>query len=259
MRTVNVISPHPDDAALSLCKTLAKWIELGWKVRIISCFTITSWAPLLPEISDVASVSAIRRREELDFIARFNGSASLVSLDYLDAPLRPDWSIKDHREIRRSYCRQHHLVNDVSASLREHSGDCAVWVLPLAAGLNQDALPSHTSPLSSGHRDHLIALLAGLNYAKNRPALFYEDVPYSLEYSLEELALQIRGIERSIGKSLTRLRHHDDFSASSWMDYVSDYSSQFSADYLYELATRMELRGGERMWGDESATSLLCG
>ena len=78
---LNAISPHRDDVALSLARTILELKSVGVFVNLVSCFTRTNWAPL-SGASSVENVSALRRNEDLAFVKVLDGSASFPLLAY---------------------------------------------------------------------------------------------------------------------------------------------------------------------------------
>ena len=77
---LNVISPHRDDVALSLTKTLHHLIQLNVHVNIISCFTITNWAPFLSTQLTIDEISLIREKEDILYRDLLGGSVALFNL-----------------------------------------------------------------------------------------------------------------------------------------------------------------------------------
>ena len=158
-----VVSPHLDDAALSLGASMLVGPAGGWLV--LDVFSRPAWWRLVRWDGDL--LQRVRREEER-LMARLAG-ARLLDLDLPEALLRGHdfgaaFSGEPAEEDREVVAR---LEAEVAGLARRWSG--AHWYLPLGAG---------------GHRDHRICRDAGLRAllgagtAEDR-ICFYEDQPYT--------------------------------------------------------------------------------
>jgi len=241
MATINVVSPHRDDAALSICLTLSRLVAAGNKFRVLSCFTRTAWAPQLADGMAIDDVSAFRSREDDAFISLYGSSGEVKGLGFTDGPLRTDWTIKGREAVQKTYGPESELVRKVADALCTHQSGDTVWAVPLAVG----------------HRDHLVSFWAGVVAASHNPILIYEDMPYALQLSANDLAEQVGGLEGRLDRSFTPTCVEGEFSIRRWIEYLSCYASQFSADELSGIAKEISTRGGERTWMDQEAMRIL--
>lgn len=239
--SMDVVSPHRDDAALSLSHTLRRVVAAGGNFRILSCFTITAWAPQVTGSVTTEGVSEMRRREDEAFINRFGTAGAVCSLDFVDGPLRADWSVQGREHVQRAYGPGSELVDRLATALRARRRDGGIWAVPMAVG----------------HRDHLACLWAGIAAAVDAPLLCYEDQPYALRASPDDLANQAARVAEHACRSLVPVRLAGRFAADDWIDDLSCYASQFSPSELGELARQVAERGGERCWVDDRAKRLL--
>ncbi len=86
-RVISIVSPHQDDAALSLGLTIRFLARERVSVRIVNCFTISNYAPF-SESRDVQEVSALRRHEDARFAKKMGENVEICDLDRFDFPLR---------------------------------------------------------------------------------------------------------------------------------------------------------------------------
>lgn len=179
-REVVLLSPHPDDAALSATGCLLRAIEAGQRVRIVVPFCRTNFSRLPGELS-VELVSRLRKREDATFVALLGAAACVHWLDLPDAAIRPgvglaaifrDGPLDDAAE---------RLATDLVTLLKPLMDGCSRLLVPLALG---------------GHLDHRIVRLAGerLGRLLDVPIAFYEDMPYATQppSDAEHIATQLQ-------------------------------------------------------------------
>jgi LmbE family N-acetylglucosaminyl deacetylase len=171
----NVISPHQDDASLSLSLSLAELVRCNISVKIINCFTVTHFAPFK---QGRPADDHLRAGEDQKFIAEFHGKIDCIDLGHLDAPLRTGRGVRgiiageapasaDEAEIRE-------LASHIEAVAKSD-----VLIIPLAGGQ---------------HVDHYLAREAAMNICSGRPFGFYEDLPYTARITdpdIREKVLQL--------------------------------------------------------------------
>jgi LmbE family N-acetylglucosaminyl deacetylase len=324
--TLNIISPHRDDAALSLTSTLHGFANLSINIKIISCFTITNWAPFVKKASTVDEISSLRRQEDLAFVKWLGKTASLYDLDMLDSPLREDcipapqygydiWGILVHGQPK---LKEIEKLMKIPVLIKNHDHD--IWVYGLGKGgvaaltpleksryedlsfseslkkfnpdnisediyqdfiikeahIPRSAKPSHVIltntvenyitilknkisdlndknvawaiPLALGHRDHFIARTAALNAIKEAPFMFYEEIPYALYLSDDEINKHICELEKIISKSLKSSHMTTPGEKYLWHQAMSCYPSQFLDEQILSIIDKLYARNGERIW-----------
>lgn len=242
---LNVVSPHRDDAALSLCLTLMSLASVGNKVRIISCFTVSSWAPRYTGEITIDGVASLRRREDEAFVAKYSGTVDLHSLDFVDALLREgaEQTIVGRETVRQPFTPDSEPVQKLASALRSYNTSGCIWL----------------APLGIRHRDHLVSLWAAANVVAEGPLIIYEDIPYSLRLSCDEISAKVGALETTLKRSFTPVYFQPNVSTESWLEYLSCYESQFSNDELTEFVKGIRNQGGERLWMDQSALKMLFG
>jgi LmbE family N-acetylglucosaminyl deacetylase len=160
-----IVSPHPDDASLSLGGMMLG--AAPGRTLVLDVFTRTAWSRFPHELNDVALIAAIRRAEE-DLMARMAGAA-VIDLDQPEALLRDHEFTGVFSDSPRPWDQQ------VLAGMRETVADlrrrfpAATWFLPLTVG---------------DHLDHRVvrnAALAALQATEldTDAVRFYEDLPYA--------------------------------------------------------------------------------
>lgn len=153
------VSPHPDDIALS-CGGFLRTLKSA-RISLISCFTLSIYAPLAAE-GDLtpAAVQKIRRAEDEEYASRI-GAERLdlglpdVTLRYADSDL---WLNEQPQRDEAYHGFNQALINAVMARPYTHV------LCPLAIGHNVD---------------HVFAYWVIREWSVLVPRLiFYEDLPY---------------------------------------------------------------------------------
>ena len=327
---LNVISPHRDDVALSLTKTLHHLIQLNVHVNIISCFTITNWAPFLSTQLTIDEISLIREKEDILYRDLLGGSVALFNLKMLDAPLRED-NIQSSQsgyaifgisvigspvlERFERYKKMPILIKNQNnevwaygsgkvgmASLTKLESDLYIG-LPFSDELKQFSVKNiseaiydnlaakgaHTNrpnkpsneiltgpvraiiseikkklirfqdqnavwaiPLALGHRDHFIARLAALSSTNGSPFIFYEDMPYALHLPEEEIISHTNDLSINMSNPLKSHTLNTIQNIEQWCRAIACYRSQFSNEQIISIVSKLEERGGERLWVTQS-------
>lgn len=164
MSVLTIISPHQDDAALSLACCLATWVQTpNVHVRIVNCFTVSSYCPFSP-CDAVAAVSALRSAEDRRFnLVACGGNLHIINLGLVDSLLRlSETNISRVLDERTLDDRDMPVVACVSDTLAAYV-DIGVVCVPLGVG---------------HHIDHRIVTRAcTLLPIPQARLLFYLDVP----------------------------------------------------------------------------------
>lgn len=233
---LTVISPHADDAALSLSESLRALRTHCSSIRIISCFTHSAWAPYRPSTTDASSISLIRHHEDLRFANSLGACASIHSLGFVDDPLRSPSEPSSHS----AHAPDSPLVSTLTAALLEQGYRGGIWMIPMAIR----------------HPDHLIALWSGLAAAAEDPFVIYEDMPYALSFSSEQLTRQSLHFSLLIKRRL-RAVTLTGFDPQRWCDSMGCYPSQFQPEQIENWSREIASRGGERLWCNDKAFALF--
>jgi len=237
---VIVVSPHRDDAALSVGATLAILTRQGAAVRLISCFTRSSWAPLHAGVHDQHSVTNIRAGEDVRYLRTLGRRARLFDLAFLDGPLREDWSYPTWPKPPDIPVSDG-CVTAVRKRLLQYVVNPGAWLIPL--GLE--------------HPDHVIARNAALEAAGQAAVAIYEDVPYNFWVSEQDRQRSIRDVEEIVAARLRARVLHGPGELRSWYRGARCYPSQFSASQVRSMARLIQARGGEGVWVTERFDAWL--
>ncbi|HEX8380456.1 MAG TPA: PIG-L family deacetylase [Allosphingosinicella sp.] len=234
---VYVVSPHCDDAALSMASTLRALAHAGHRIVIINCFSRSDWAPRASAAGSVDEVTRLRRREDLSFGALIGGDVTFEWLDLPDATLRPDWRV------------------DASGVVPPDRKVVAQYTEILAARLSAVATPGGlwAVPMGLGHRDHRMARAAALEVVGDWPFCFYEDIPYVYSRCPAEVERSARAVAG--GDELRRLSPADD--PAFWRAAAACYPSQFDESEIDTMLAQRLAAGGEHLWATPAVESLV--
>ena len=142
-----ILSPHNDDAVLSLGGHIANWVAAGDEVLVLNFFTVSNYVN--PATRKTPMDVARARADEEENAAKCLGY-EYKQLGLFDKPIR---SVPD--EITQAAVRA--IIN------KEYvQADCQVYV-----------------PLSGSHRDHDIVRM-GANDIPRERRHYYEDLPYAM-------------------------------------------------------------------------------
>jgi LmbE family N-acetylglucosaminyl deacetylase len=229
MNQLTVLSPHQDDAGLSLAMTIRASARSG-RVRIVNCFTVSEYAPHL-EARNAAAIGTERRKEDREFASRAGEGIEVIDLKMEDAPIRLGLPVGEVRRLR------------VGAREREDASRIAADLADLAEGLV-------LAPLGlGGHIDHLVARQAAMQLARRGRAVgFYEDLPYASELRECCILRTADAAARGIGARLSCALMRDREAAARKRFAIDAYRSQLSAEEMDGIVRYNERRGGERLW-----------
>src|SRR5215204_486996 len=160
-----ILSPHPDDAALSLAHLLLA--SHGESVLVVNVFSQTAWWRLSDSAGDLDEIQRVRFAEE-QLVARM-ASAKLRVLGLPEALLR-NRNMNDAFSSRIDH-RDQDIIHKLTKALKQIATEHphAHWYLPIAVG---------------GHIDHFITkevACSTLKEARVRSISFYEELFYAAE------------------------------------------------------------------------------
>ncbi len=184
--TITIISPHQDDAALSLGSFIFHRKESS--INIVNCYTVSEYSPFYKGVNR-AGVMKKRRKEDAAFGNHTPiNNIRFINLDEPDGPIRLNERNMDALLAERP-------LNDLDkshlSSLRQGMAEHIKGLLLLPLGVG-------------GHIDHNLACLAGLSLIKGNSSIaFYLDVPYWLRTSIRKIQERIQYIESLAAISLT--------------------------------------------------------
>jgi len=240
LRSALVISPHRDDAALSVGLLLLTWSRRRMPVQVVNCFTVSDYAPNLPGLA-VAEVTRLRQEEDRKVAARLGDLTGWIDLELLDAPLRLGCSsdIVCDRPLTEDDAGD---VEDLARRLLARVRPGSLVVAPLAVG---------------GHIDHAVARRAGAALAAVSPIAFYEDLPYTAEAGPGQVLAEVEAAAAEVRRSLEPLLMPHAGAAPAKEELARLYASQLSEEEIRMVASEALRLGGERLWVDSTAAALL--
>lgn len=195
------LSPHLDDAVLSCGGTIHCQSRQGLRSLVVSIFAgspksnpITSFARELEQRWGAAGdAAALRRQEDLEAVQRVGAQA--LHLELLDCVYRT--SASDGRPLYPS-------EESIFGPVHEEEAALHIQVLEaLQSALEPSSRATIVAPLGIGnHVDHVITRRAAMVLAsQGRSVLFYEDMPYCLDWDGEAhtlLSLMPGALQREI-------------------------------------------------------------
>ncbi|MGI4827523.1 MAG: PIG-L family deacetylase [Janthinobacterium lividum] len=251
-----VVSPHRDDAALSLALSIDSWLARRHAVQVLNCFTRSEYAPY----SDVESlhandrssfVTATRKREDMAWNKLLNRQIQFTDLDMFDAPTRLACTVEETLTlpIRAGDRAVARVAGALAKLARVGSPETLAIALPLGVG---------------GQVDHRVVRQAGLEALAGTPIpiAFYEDLPYAARPSgAAEVVEQVDAIGLSLQPAF----------ADGVLDRVSDavlrkrrvaecYDSQIDSEVAAQVADFCIPYGGrERVWANAAWIQSVLG
>ncbi len=218
MPFVTVLSPHRDDAAFSLFGYLSRWSLLPVKIRVINFFTKSGYAPHAGT-DDIQSITAIRKAEDQRVFSLISTSLEVIDAGLLDAPLRLGISVADVFKPESRSLVTEDQIEQVSGFIQSAASD--LYIAPLGLG---------------GHLDHWLVRQAATRTLARESLAFYEDLPYAMWTSTEEL-------QNTVGIDLQRFLIHDAASTQRKRAAIEEYKSQVTSAEVDNIASV-----GERIW-----------
>jgi len=227
--TITVISPHRDDAALALGLAIERWTSDGVHVQILTCFTISDFAPFA-DARTAHEVTRLRQQEDQHWLNRLGATVSMIDLGGIDAPLRVDVR-RDRPTVDRPLGpRDHEAMQQLTAQLTALQTDGLV-IAPLAI---------------SRHVDHRIARDAALQVCDPQRLAFFEDVPYASLDPSNDLAGVVSEVQAKLGRRISPVSVTRNPSPADKRRLIDVYRSQFTSDQLDRIAA--SAADGERLW-----------
>lgn len=149
-----MLSPHPDDLALSVGGTILNLRSVGVEIKVITFFTTSTFSPYLK----TDRVPEVRIEEDRSYF-------SSLRIEYLHLDL-PDTSVRyPSNLLGKGLLEEAELLGAVTRTLADEGGALFVFS-PLAVG---------------GHLDHRIVKRgAELSFPPSK-LIYYEDLPYVAE------------------------------------------------------------------------------
>lgn len=233
---VLVLSPHFDDAPLSLGQAMLDGAFAGHRVSIGIVFSRTDWTRWwYPNRRRWPLISGIRRAEELITAARFGyrfRSGGLEELILRTGATDPGSYLSPIESFERPEIRS--VLDSVSSVIARWADGVDLVVSPLGVG---------------DHHDHQIVAEAARRLSERGAAVaYYEDRPYTAWLGADAAGDVARRIDptlqrRAVSGAITAAKHRRLF-----------YPSQLSDDFTEAIAADEAGAASEHVWA--SAATL---
>lgn len=241
-----VLSPHRDDAALSLSISIVHWLARGHRVTLLNIFTRSLYAPfsdadLVQENDRLSYVSAMRKKEDESFLKRLPGLI-MIDLNLKDAPIRL-------RCTSETVCDALPSPDD-TATPKIYKAIAAQIQPPRSVG-------GLVLPLALGHHvDHCITRDAALRFAATFPVAFYEDLPYAARDGVQADFDRFRD-NAKIRLHPVLVRGNQENPVAFKLKMATLYASQIDLHTVETVAHFSDrYQGAERLWSNELWLSL---
>jgi LmbE family N-acetylglucosaminyl deacetylase len=234
-KSLLVLSPHADDAALSV-GGLIQSLTPCRSVLVLTLFGRSNYSRN-SDAGNWEAVTEMRKREDLAFTQRVG--ASLVYFDFPEAALR-------YRSFDQIFARNSQRLN------------CPSRMLNVLRKLLRQLQPVLVlAPLGLGsHRDHLVTMNLGRRICRdeNIPIAYYEDLPYAEDYSERKIRQVVKRIDETLRPISVQIR----FGLNAKLNNLSLYRTQISAEEMSSVAeyAKRWTDPTERIWSTN--TSVLC-
>jgi len=232
MPRLTILSPHRDDAVFSLYIALSKWAKRSVEIRVLNFFTISDYAPWAFS-SRKMSVSALRQHEDHRAFAMANPSARVLSLNWLDAPLRLNIGAAA-------------IANPETPALRP-AGEAHSFILKMRAHWKNGLV---LAPLALGnHVDHLAIREAAIGTGAEARLAFYEDLPYATWTAEDAILNRVAETEKLTHAPLKPVVVRSPNGRVAKFQAVRQYNSQITRNEAVAISRyALKYRTGERIW-----------
>lgn len=236
-----VLSPHADDAALSVGGLMQK---AGFRslIHILTLFGRSNYLRSTGFEKDWQLVTERRKREDVAFATRIG--AKLSYLDFPEAALRLGSSFG--RIFVDGSQAQMSIPRELMAKVRQVVERAKPQLLFSPLGLG-------------GHRDHLITrnLAQTIGRRQNIPLVYYEDLPYATELSERKLLKHVRSLNSKLRPAYVSIESE----LESKLDNLTLYRSQIGIEEMEAVdlhAKRWhDFHAAERIWSTARPPALL--
>lgn len=219
---IHIISPHIDDAVLSIGGLIEILVSRGEKVKIQYVFTRTNWVNSMAlqwqdyKSLDIDFVTKLRKEEER-YVAKVLGH-DYGFFDFYDFPIRNSDDISN----------QENLIQRITTVLTES--------IPISDDI--------IFPFGQKHPDHkLIGYVAKcfLNLGYN--VFYYEDLPYVARhqhdyqetfYNMKERGYSPQSFEIDVTLKTNVLKCYKSQMSNEWLDTMKSYSYNSLNNSFYE-------------------------
>jgi LmbE family N-acetylglucosaminyl deacetylase len=225
-----IISPHIDDAFLSLGGSILNWIEKKEKIKIIHVFSKSNWTnpnslSAKKYTKDIETISNIKKREEEEVSSILKTKP--VFLDYIEKIPLYNMEQKDIiKKVKKSFNKE--FVKNIENSLTMEINKRFICFFPLS---------------TEDHPSHRLVNDIGLNLLKKGYNIqFYEDFPYiSRNINKIKEITSFRNFklipilkEINIKRKLKILKCYKSQISVRWLDEMETYAHSLKENKYYE-------------------------
>ncbi len=231
---IHVISPHVDDAVLSIGGLISILLENKQEVIVHYIFSISNWTNSASIANrgkikkKTAYVTSLRKDEEKNVSNQLGHRYEFM--DLIDFPLR---NTNDKKS-------ETFLTNKI--------------VLALSEKINKNE--TCIFPIGHKHPDHkLVGLAAKMFIALGYKVHFYEDLPYAFRHqqdhettldSMMQLGYDSDYFQIDIKKKLSLLKLYESQMSDEWLDIIKCYSYNLMDNKFYERVWRPKISNFKR-------------
>ncbi len=231
--TALILSPHSDDAALSVPSTIRLLQRGGHEVKVLTCFSRSNWAPERKESEGPEVISQVRVKEDETFAGMMGSRVQAIPLGLDDFPLRhPSAS----SPILPGQAPESQVVADLVRAIYPHLSHARLLFAPLGLG---------------NHLDHGAVTAATILLSDHLPTVFYEDIPYRLALGEDEIRSRVGWAADQRGTPIMPLLVNRTDSGALWLRAASCYPSQFTNEEFFQMKEKLALTPGERLWATD--------
>ena len=184
---ITILSPHQDDAALSLGRFIAGRDPERFQTTILNCFTVTDYSPYR-EAHGITEVSKIRVGEDKLFCKQTGiCNIKVVNLGEDDSLIRlNEYNLDEILRSRPLNTEDQAHIASLQAKVSRHVR--GIMFVPVAIG---------------HHIDHILTHLVGISCNIPRSRLnFYLDVPYWIRENARAVRHRIKELQDTLGYRL---------------------------------------------------------
>lgn len=246
---IAVLSPHSDDAALSLGGTLLLAAEFGHACTIITPFSRSRRTRTGGIESDEERVTAMRKREDEAFVRLLGEGARALWCGIPDPSVRLSGTRDTWYVPRPLSVEERGFMSRIASFCDEHVPEGSVLFAPLGLGRN---------------RDHLMAQGAALEFVRRSPRklFFYEDLPYASRMRSREVERDVAKLADDERLGLTPRTVAYPALIFRKRRAIAGYASQVNHDIVNRILAHAMRAGSlmsaaERVWEAEFLESVL--
>lgn len=226
MATKVVISPHCDDALLSLGGTMLKWRRSSHDVLVITLFGTCGWS-VEPE-ADLAELSEVNRAEEAAALRA--ADVGSICLTHPEVLLRgyDEWNAPP-KKADQVLCQR------LAADIMDHVPAGAEVFAPLAIGSHTDHVVTHRAVLAA--TDTLAQRGCKVSWYEDVPYVWYEPLITTVTVGGVKLKPLAQDVTEEFMRKCKLLRMYKSQIGPSEISKVREYAGRITEDGTFRERT----------------------